>query len=390
VTQLGDRLSIATELVDTRDSRQIWGERYERRLSDVLAVQEEIASDISETLRVQLTGEEKARLAKSATANPEAYQAYLKGFHHARKVTISDLEKGMTYFHEALTIDPNYAPAYAGIAYSSIMWLADWYMPAREAFRQGKEAALKAVELDPSLPEGHTYLGMVRFLSDYDWPGAEAEFRQAIALNPSDAPAHQWYAVFLGARARFDDGSREVRRALDLDPLSIETNFLAGWRFYFSRRYDEALTQIRHTLDLDPTYFFGHMFLGMCYEQQGRFEEAAAAFERARKLTAEAGETPPEILADLVRSHVQAGDRAAAEKVRGELDALTKRRYVSRHDLALVSLALGDRRAALDWLEKAYEDRNWYMPWIHLDPRFDPIRSEPRFQDLVRRMGLKS
>jgi serine/threonine-protein kinase len=390
VTQRGDGLSMAVELVDARDKRQLWGERYDRKLADVLTVQEEIAKQISDILRVRLTGEEQARLAKNATANPEAYQAYLKGFHHARKVTIADLEKGMGYFRQALALDPNYAPAHAGIAYTYIMWLADWYMPAREAFRNGKEAALKAIELDESLSEGHTYIAMVRFLYDYDWLGAEQEFARAIALNPADPNAHQWYAVYLGARGRFDEGGREIRRALELDPLSIETNFLGGWRFFFSRRYDEALEQIQHTLDLDPTYFYGHMFLGMCHEQRGRFDEAAAAFERARKLTAEAGETPPEILADLVRSHVQAGDRAAAEKVRGELDALTKRRYVSRHDLALVSLALGDRRAALDWLEKAYEDRNWYMPWIHLDPRFDPIRSEPRFVDLVRRMKLTS
>ena len=390
VTQRGDGLSMAVELVDARDKRQLWGERYDRKLADVITVQEEIAKQISDILRVRLTGEEQARLAKNATANPEAYQAYLKGFHHARKVTIADLEKGMGYFRQALALDPNYAPAHAGIAYSYIAWLADWYMPAREAFRQGKEAALQTIELDPSLSDGHTYLAMVRFLYDYDWPGAEQEFARAIALNPADANAHHWYAVYLGARGRFDEGGSEIRRALELDPLSIETNFLGGWRFYFSRRYDEALEQIQHTLDLDPTYFYGHMFLGMCLEQQGRFAEAGASFERARKLTAEAGETPPEILADLVRSHVQAGDRAAAERVRGELDALTKRRYVSRHDLALVSLAFGDRTAALDWLEKAYEDRNWYMPWIHLDPRFDPIRSEPRFVDLVRRMKLTS
>jgi serine/threonine-protein kinase len=390
VTQRGDALSMAVELVDARDNRQIWGERYERKLADVLTVQEEIAREISEVLKVRLTGEEKARLAKNATANPEAYQAYLKGFHHARRVTIDDLEKGMGYFRQALALDPNYAPAHAGIAYTYIMWLADWYMPARDAFRQGKEAALEAIELDPSLSDGHTYLAMARFLYDYDWPGAEQEFARAIALNPTDANAHQWYAVYLGARSRFDEGGREIRRALELDPLSIETNFLSSWRFYFSRRFDEALQQIQRTLELDPTYFYGYMFLGMCQEQKGQFREAAAAFERARELTAEAGETPPEILADLVRSHVQAGDRASAEKVRGELDALTERRYVSRHDLALVSLALGDRTAALDWLEKAYEDRNWYMPWIHLDPRFDPIRSEPRFVDLVRRMKLTS
>ena len=390
VTQRGDRLTIGTELVDTRDNRQLWGERYDRKLADVLTMQEEIARQISKSLQLRLTGEGETRLAKRSTANPEAYQAYLKGFHHARKVTIADLDKGMAYFRQALALDPNYAPAHAGLAYCYILWLADWYMPAREAFHQGKEAALKAIELDPSLSEGHTYLAMARFLYDYDWSGAEEEFRRAIELNPADATAHDWYAVYLGARGRFEEVDRESGRALELDPLSIETNFLGGWNSYFSRRYEDAIKQLRYTLELDPTYFFGEMFLGMAYEQQGRFREAAAAFERARELTAEAGETPPEILADLIRSHLMAGDRTAAAKVREELEALMKRRYVSRHDLAIVSLSFGDRSEALGWLEKAYEDRNWYMPWIHLDPRLDTLRAEPRFTSLVRRMRLTS
>jgi len=386
VMERGDRLSIGSELVDTRDNRQLWGERYDRKFADVLTVQEEIAKQISESLQLRLTGEEQARLAKRSTANPEAYQAYLKGFHHARKVTIADLDKGMAYFRQALALDPNYAPAHAGLAYCYILWLADWYMPAKEAFPKGKEAALKAVELDPSLSEGHTFLAMAKFLYDYDWAGAEEEFRRATELNPADATAHHFYAVFLGARGRFEAGEQETRRALELDPLSTETNFLVGWNFYFSRRYDDAIKQLRYTLELDPTYFFGEMFLGMALEQKGQFREATAAVERARKLTAEAG--PPEILADLIRSHAMAGNRAAAMKVLEELKSLMTRRYVSRHDLAIVYLALGDREQALDWLEKAYEDRNWYMPWINLEPRLDPLRSDPRFAGLVRRMDL--
>jgi Tfp pilus assembly protein PilF len=296
----------------------------------------------------------------------------------------------MAYFRQALVLDPNYAPAHAGLAYCYTMWLADWYMPAREAFSRGKEAALRAVELDPSLSEGHTFLAMARFLHDYDWAGAEEEFRRATELNPADATAHHLYAIFLGARGRFDAAEQETRRALELDPLSIETNFMSGWNLYFSHRYDDVIKQLRYTLELDPTYFFAEMFLGMALEQKHQLGQAIAAFERARKLTAEAGETPPEILADLVRSHALAGNRAMATKVREELNALMTRRYVSRHDLAIVALSLGERQEALDWLEKSYEDRNWYMPWIHLEPRLDPLRSEPRFSALVRRMGLTS
>jgi Flp pilus assembly protein TadD len=231
---------------------------------------------------------------------------------------------------------------------------------------------------------------MARFLNDYDWAGAEEEFRRATQLNPSDAVAHHLYGIFLGSRGRFEEGERETRRALELDPLSIETNFMSGWNLYYSHRYDDAIRQLRYTLELDPTYFFAEMFMGMAHEQKGGFREAVAAFERARKLTAAAGETLPEILADLIRSHAMAENRAMAMKVRDELNALMTRRYVSRHDLAIVALSLGDKREAIDWLEKAYEDRNWYMPWIHLEPRFDPLHSEPRFSALVRRMGLTS
>ena len=388
VTQRGDKLSIGAELVDTRDNRQLWGERYDRKFADVLALQEEIAKQISENLRLRLTGEEQARLGKRATGNPEAYQAYLKGFHHARKVTREGLEKGTEYFRQALALDPNYAPAYAGLAYCYIVWLADWYMPAKEAFPQGKEAALKAVELDASLPEAHTFLAMAKFLYDYDWPGAEQEFRRAIELNPADSTAHHSYGLFLGAMGRFEAGMQEIKRALELDPLSLETNTMLGVHFYYWRRYDEAIKQLRHTLELDSNYFFAEMLLGQAYQQKGQFREAAAAFERARRVAGEAGEAPPEILAGLIRSHALAGNRAAAMKVLEELKSLMTRRYVSRHDMAIVYLALGEKQQALDWLEKAYEDRNWWMPWLKVEPRFDPLRADPRFVDLLRRVGL--
>jgi len=388
VTQRGDMLSIGAELVDTRGNRQLWGERYDRKFADVLAMQEEIAKQISENLRLRLTGEEQARLAKRATANPEAYQAYLKGFHHARKLTREDAEKGLEYFRQALAFDPNYAPAYAGLAYCYLYALADWYIPAKEVFPLSKEAARKAVELDASLPEAHTFLAMGRLLNDYDWPGAEQEFRRAIELNPADSVAHSWYGYYLGALGRFETGMQEIKRALELDPLSSEINFALGIHFYYWRRYDEAIDQLQRTLELEPNYFFADMVLGQVYEQKGQFRESAAAFERARRVTEEAGEPPPEILAGLIRSHALAGNRVEAMRVFEELKGLMSRRYVSRHDLAIVYLALGEKQQALDWLEKAYEDRNWWMPWLKVEPRFDPLRSDPRFVALVRRVGL--
>ncbi|MGH9368185.1 MAG: protein kinase domain-containing protein [Thermoanaerobaculia bacterium] len=388
VMQRGGMLSIGAELVDTRGNRQLWGEQYNRKFADVLAIQEEIARQISENLRLRLTGEEQARLTKRATANPEAYQAYLKGFHHARKYTREDVSKGMEYFRQALALDPNYAPAYAGLAYIYVSGLADWYAPAKEVFPQAKEAALKAVELDPSLAEAHTFLAVAKLLYDYDWAGSEQEFRRALESNPADASTHYWYGVYLVALGRFEAGMQEIKRALELDPLSLEINNSLGMLFYYWRRYDEAIEQLRRTLELDSSYFFADMVLGQVYEQKGEFRAAAAAFERARWVSAEAGESPPEILAGLIRSDALAGNRAAAMKRLEELKRLMTQRYVSRHDLAVASLALGEKEQALDWLEKAYEDRNWWMPFLKVDPRFDALRSEPRFQALLRRIGL--
>ncbi|MFN2386660.1 MAG: hypothetical protein ABR576_10305 [Thermoanaerobaculia bacterium] len=262
VMQRGDMLSIGAELVDTRDNRQLWGERYDRKLVDVLAVQQEIAKQISENLRLRLTGDEQARLAKRATANPEAYQAYLKGFHHARKLTREHVEKGMESFRHALALDPSYAPAYAGLAYCYLYALADWYVPAKEVFPKAKEAARKAIELDASLSEAHTFLAMAKLLYDYDWPGAEQEFRRAIELNPASSTAHSWYGGYLGALGRFPTGMQEIKRALELDPLSSETNHALGIHFYYWRRYDEAILQLVRTLELDSNYFFAEMILG--------------------------------------------------------------------------------------------------------------------------------
>lgn len=294
----------------------------------------------------------------------------------------------MEYFRQALALDPKYAPAYAGLAYGYISGLADWYVPAKEAFPQGKEAARKAVELDPSLAEGHTFLAVAELLYDYDWPGAEQEFRRAIEANPKDAAAHYWYGTYLGALGHFEAGLQEIRLALELDPLSLETNHVLGMHFYYWRRYDEAIEQLKRTLDLDANYFWADMILGQAYEQKGQFREAVAAFERARRVTAEAGETPPEILAGLIRGHALAGNRVAAMTPFEELKRLMNQRYVSRHDLAIAYLALDDKQQAMDWLEKAYEDRNWWMPWLKVEPRFDPLRSEPRFQALLHRMNF--
>jgi TolB-like protein/Flp pilus assembly protein TadD len=387
VTRRGEVLLIGAELVDARENRQLWGEQYSRAFGDILALQEEIARRISENLRLRLTGEQKARLGYRATADPEAYRLYLLGYHHVRRLTRDDVQKGIGYFRQALALDGKYAPAYSGLAYSYLFGMADWYAPAREVFPLGKEAAAQAIALDPSLAEGHSLLGIARVFNDYDWAGGEQEARKAAEIDPSDSLARMWYAWLLAMRGDMEAALREILRAQELDPLSSEINQQLGILFYFGRRYDDAIRQFRRTLELEPSYFWAEMVLAQSYQEKRQFPEGLAALERARRITAATGETPPEILSALTRNHALSGNRAAASKALEELLALNERRYVSRHDIAVAYLSLGEKEQALDWLEKAYEDRNWWMTLVKLDPRLDGLRSEPRFQDLVRRIG---
>jgi tetratricopeptide (TPR) repeat protein len=303
-----------------------------------------------------------------------------------RRFIREDVEKGMEYFRQALALDPNYAPAHAGLAYGYIFGLGDWYLPNKEVFPKGKEAAGRALAIDGSLAEAHAFLAMARFIHDYDWAGAEQEFRRAIDGNPGSPDAHRWYGAYLGTQGRMEAGLQEIKRALELDPLSAEGNHLLGLQLYVARRYDEAIEQLPRVLELDPNYYWAQMVLGQAYEQRRQFAEATAAFQRARQLTGDEG--PPEILAGLARSRALAGDRVAAMKFLGELKALMNRRYVSRHDVATVYVALNETQQALDWLEKAYEDRNWWMPWLRVDPRVASLRSERRFQAIVDRMAF--
>lgn len=388
VQRVGDRVGINVQLIHAPTDRHLWARSYERDLRDVLSLEREIARAISDEIKIKLAPQEQERLARVRPVEPAAYEAYLKGYRHARRFTREDVAKGMDYFRQALALDPDYAPAHAGLAFCYIWGLGDWYVPNKEAIPQGREAARKAIELDPSLAEAHTFLAMAMFLYDLDWSGAEKEFRRAVELNPGSPDAHVWYGAYHGALGHFDAGLEEIRRALQVDPLSVEASHVLGMQLYYSRRYDEAIERLGRTLELDPTYFWAEMVLGHTYEQKGQFRDAIAAFARARQLAERAGEPPPEILAGLARSHALSGNRVEARNVLAELFTLTKRRYVAPHDLATVYSALGENQEALDWLELAYEDRNWWLPWLRVDPRFDAIRSDPRFQAVQRQMSF--
>jgi serine/threonine-protein kinase len=383
VMQRGDNLSISTELVDVRNNSHLWGERYNRKLTDIVALQEDLAEDISDKLRLRLSGEEKNRLTKHYTENPEAYQLYLKGRYHLLKFTPEEMRKGLECINQALAIDPRYALAYDGLAfyYSAAV---DWTLSPNEAMPKAKEAARKALEIDDDLTEAHSDMAWIHYYYDWDWAAAESESRRAFELKPNNSLAHDTYAEFLVPMGRTDEGIAENKKAIDLDPLSLHTNASLGVGLYYAHRYAQAILQLRKTIDLDPTYWWAHSYLGRAYEQQGQFPEAIAEFQEAVRL----GSGINEPKAFLGRVYAVSGKRAEARKVLEELNEVSKQFYVSPYNIALIYAGLGEKDQALAWLERAFAERSTWMPYLKVDPWLDSLRSEPRFQDLLRRMNF--
>jgi serine/threonine protein kinase/tetratricopeptide (TPR) repeat protein len=385
VVQRGDSVSVSAELVDTRDDRQLWGEQYNRKLADILAVQEDISREISEKLRLRLTGEEKARMAKRSTESTEAYQLYLKGRYYWNKRTEEGLHRAIEYFSEATERDRNYALAHAGLADSYILLGEFGLLPAREAYAKAREAATKALELDETLAEAHNALAILKGDYDWDWPGAEREFRRAIELNPGYATAHQWYGEMLSELGRHEEALAEIKRARQLDPLSLIINAAIGKTLLYAGREDLAIEQLRKTLEIDPNFAHAHQFLGYAYVRKGEFAEAIAEFQRAIALSPNF----TQYQAGLGHAYARAGKSGEARNLLYELKELSKRRYVSWCDFAAIYAGLGEKDQAFACLEKAYEQRDTKLVTRgNLNPLLDPLRSDPRFADLLRRIGL--
>ena len=384
VLQHGEVLTISMELMDVRDGSQLWGRQYNGKLADTLAVQEDIAREVTDKLRLRLAGVEEKRLTEHVTENAEAYQLYLKGRFYWNKRTPDGIQKAVESLHRAIEKDPSYALAYAG--------LADCYhvpanpLPPREKMPLAKAAALKALQLDGTLVEAHTTLARVLFVYDWDWPAAEKEFKRAIELNPRYAPAHQWYGGYLSAIGRFREADAEKKRALELEPLSLIVNFEVGLAFHYSRNYDQAIDQFQKTLELDANFPPPHTFLAAAYEQKGMFEEAITAFQRAISVT----QGPAKTLAMAGLGHVYAvsGRKTEARKILAELQRLSEHSYVQATDVALVYAGLGDKDKVFAWLDKAYEEHSFALSNLKVEPRFDLLRSDQRFADLLRRIGL--
>ena len=382
--QRGDDLLVSVELIDVRDNKQLWGEHYQRKLPDLLAVQTEIARAISTNLRPTLAGIDQNKAVRRYTDNPEAYQLYLKGRYFWLRFTPDDHKKAAEYFNQAIAIDPTFALAYSGLGDTYGASATNGWISPREGYPKGKIAAKRALELDETLAEAHTTLGALTMFYDFDWAGAEREYKRAIELNPNYSITYEVYSYLLGATGRFDEGVQMAKRGAELDPLSPPLITDVSGAYYLARRYDDAVKQLQKSLEIDPNHFGAHLALGTVYEVKGRPDEAIKELEKAISI---AGRTSA-VLAMLGRVYASSGKQAEAQKILAELNEMSKTGYVSPWDMAILYVGLGDKDRALEQLNKAYEDRAGWIIDVKVEPMLDPLRSDPRFAELVSRMNL--
>ncbi len=383
VVQQGDNLSVSVELVDTANNHHIWGEQYNRKVTDLLSLQADITRDISDTLKLQLTGEEKSRLAKKPTDDPVAYQLYLNGLYYWNKSSQNGLQKAVDFFNQAIEKDPKFALAQAGLADTYSLLGDSGYMAPRDAWPMAKTAAMVAVGIDDSLAEAHTSLALVKAYYDWDWKGAEKEFRHAIELNPNSAAAHHWYGSYLAKLGRADEAQRELQKAHDLDPLSQLIGTSLAWNYYASHEPDKAIEQLKNTLEIDPTYLPAQRLLEISYEQKGMYKEAVAAWQKAFTLTDNA-----ELAAVIGQDFETSGYKEVLQDYLGGLKELAKRAHVSPYEIASLHARVGEKDQVFVWLEKAFQERDSRIVALRVEPVFESLRSDPRFQDLVKRIGF--
>jgi serine/threonine-protein kinase len=384
VVRSGDRVRISAQLIHAATDTHLWAKQYESSMRDVLTLQSDVARAIANEIQIQLTPQEKLRLAGARPVDPGAYEAFLKGRHLWYRRSPDALQKALEYLQQAVSIDPTYALAHAGLAdvYISLSWDLFGLMPPAEGFPRAKAAAQKALELDPHCAEAHAALGWAAAGYDWDWASAERGLKRAIELKPQYGPVHIWYSHFLKAIDRIEESFGESRRALECDPLGLVLNMHMGWHHLYSRKYAQAIDQLLKTLELDPNFILTRVFLGESYLCTGRPLDAIAELERAVELS----QRHPTYLGDLGYAYAFAGRRDDAVKTLDELMRLSSHRYVGARSIAEIYLGLGDADQAFDWLNKAFEQRNGWLIHIRENPRYDAVRHDPRYQSLVRRM----
>jgi serine/threonine-protein kinase len=381
-----NRIRISAQLIQAATDQHLWAEAYDRDLHDVLRVQEEIARSIARGIQVQLTPQEQALLSTARPVDPEAYELYLKGRYFWGKRTQASNEKAIALFRATIAKEPRYSLAYSGLADCYILFGISFdvgSLAPTEAIPQAKAAAEKAIQLDDTLADGHNSLAYTKLLYDWDWAGAETEFKRALQLNPGYASAHHWYAHLLLASGRREEALAESRRALNLDQLSAILNVHLGWHYIYTREYDRAVDQLRRALELEPNYSLANWYLGWAYEQQGKYAEALQAMRKAQ----DSLPNNTALAADIGHVYAKSGDTRSASKVLAQLDETSKHTYVNSFEVALVYLALDKKNEALQWLERAYRERSDMLIYVNADPRLDSIRSNPQFAELARRVG---
>jgi TolB-like protein/Tfp pilus assembly protein PilF len=384
VSQQGDMLTIQADLIRVNDGSELWGNRYSKKMADVFVVQNEIANEISETLRLKLNSEEQQRVAKRATNNGEAYQLYLKGRYAANTFSADQIPNAITYYNQAIAADPSYALPYAGLSEIHAL-MGHIVLPPNEIYPKAKLEAQKALELDDHLPEAHSAMGTIELFYDWNFAAAEKELRRAIELNPNYAPGYSQLSGYFKVKRNYQEEIAQAKRGRDLDPLSPFANMELGEAYYHARQYDQAINQITQTFQMDPHLVgFAYHVRARAYEQKKMYAEALADSQK----WADAFPDDPQAMASIGRIYGRMGNRAEAQKMLDKMQNISKHRYVSPYWTALIYVGLGDKDEAFRQLEKAFDDRYFLMIWIDSDPLFDNIRSDKRFSDLVKRIGL--
>jgi serine/threonine protein kinase/Tfp pilus assembly protein PilF len=384
VVHRGDSLNIQTELVDVGEVSQLWGQQYDRRFSEILAVQDDIAKQVSEKLHLRPSGEEQKRLAKRSTDNTEAYQLYLKGRYYWNRRTADLLVRANEYFRQAIEEDPSYGLAYAGLAQSYGLFPYYGVEPPGASCPKAKAAAMKALDIDEKLADAHVALEWTKLYCDWDWPGADREFNRAMEINPNDATAMIWHLAYFWAMGKPEEAILEHKRALAAEPLSLIVGAGLGRTLSFAGQYDAAISQLRNTTEMDPAFVEAHLYLGWAYEQKGMLAEAIKELQQALSLSG----GHPRFVSALGHAYAISGQRRLAEESLARLKEQSTHRYVAPYDIAVVYAGLKETDQVFKYLEMAYADRSFWMALLKADPRFDPIRGDPRYQDILRRMHL--
>ncbi len=384
IQKSGDAIRVTVRLVSVKEGGPIWASQFDEKMTNIFRVQDSISERVTGALALKLTGRQKERLNKRYTENTEAYELYLKGRYHLNRLTDDGFLKGLEYFQQVIERDPNFALAYVGVAESYNDLAGFNVRPPKEVYPKAESAVLTALKLDDTLPEAHTALAIIKLAYDWDWPGAEREFKRALELNPADSDAHFEYGFYLTCMGRFDEALGEMKRAEELDPVSLVKMSGTGQVLLIARRYDDAIEQIRRALEMVPNLGFAHWLLGLAYMYKGEYGRAIPALQKSIPLSGDSPDEP----ASLALAYALSGKKGEARKILEELKQQSKRKYIAPSTFASLYGALGESDQAFAWFDKAREERDNLMILLNVEPMFDQFRSDPRFTDLIRRVGF--